>query len=1724
MGFGLNQIVGADNTGGANVLYAQWDPVPVDYKIMHYAERTDSETADTDITHDGKKYKLVDSVTLQADTDSQAVANADAPAGYEADWTATAGYTGNSGNTVANETVTGTVKADGTLVLYVLYKPIAYHVTYEYRGTVPAGVSPTAAQLATYDTADYYVGQTVAIKPKATAPAGYTFNGWNTEKITVTGDTFVMPARDAKLFGSFSPNTNTQYTIIHYQECLDQSATGAGIKTVNGTKYEVITGQQYTKTGTTDQNGTAQSKHFTGLEFDATDTQANIPAGSGITYTADGDEGTLTGKIAGDGSLTLEFFYKRLSYTITYRYEGKVPSDANPTAAALESAPYKQENVKYGAEVTRQAEGSADGYTFIGWTSMQVSPDTSGKFTMPDSNVEFVGRFSANGGTKYKIYHFVEQGATPDPSSSITDTVTVEGVTKTYELPTGHAHGSHIIESAGVTDEETFATAQSYTGFEVNWKAAVNSQNYNQNNQIDTAAGKVSGTIAGDGSLILAIYYDRLSYPVDYEYYGTIPAGFDVNQPATVDHKFGFEVTVADKPTVPGYTFVGWEAPADVTVTDNKFVMPSKEVDLRGYFEAAASPYKVEHYLENDNSEDSSVATNYTLQTTDTETITDKKTGEHVTAVPKAGGAYAGFSVETTLSALEGNVTGYDAATGQGTQLVLKVYYKRNINTVTYRYGTTPKPPAVTPDLPSPNPSNHKMGTRVTLAADPTAPVGYRFDGWKGSILDDPAGEFDGTTFKMPNRAVVLIGNFVPVPSAYKVEHYWQTEDGTGYETTPHETEQLTANTGTDVTAAKSWPGMTYNDTASAATKKGTVTGYDGTTGDELVLKLYYDRKSYDVTYQYKQTVDGASALPPKETYLFGKQDIVPAADATAPGYTFNGWYLLNEQDITHEEDADGNVTKMTMPARNVLLEGEFIADTSPYLVQHFKQKVDGTYDATPDEKEEFKDKKTGEEATAQEKTYKGFTLDAQAEGTVRKGIVTGFNKDTGEGKELVLKLYYERNENVLTYGYNGDKGVVPATASTLPPEVSYRYEEEVTAEAKATAPGYTFTGWQLRDESEIQAEKDADGNVISLIMPDRHAYLEGWFTPNEDTPYEVHFFYMKDNGQYSTTPDSKDKRTGTTDTRVETTQKDRQPDAAHEGQDYVYDPDANNIPSGVVDGNGKLVLKVYFKKSFTVRYLRGTQGTFTEDEADATKFEKLDYGTDTPEYAGEQDKSGDPTGNAGYTFGGWTPTVAKTVTKSVDYVAQWSANKDTKYKVEYYYQKDGKYPGKADSSVTRSGETDTTAKVTEEDKTPSDAAYVLDEAAKNVFSGKITGNGKLVLKVYFKEQFSVVYTDGADGSVFEDQSTDGLDYGAATPAYKDAESGSSKPSRPGYVFDGWKDEDGKAPSKKVKGSARYTAQWSPCEPAEHDPPVKKVVKGDTPPQRDTFTFTLTAKGNTAGMDENPMPEGSSGQQKKVSLKAGEEYEFGIISFTKPGTYTYEIREEDTHLANYTYDRSVYRITYTVVQEGNKLVAERYMEKDGKNVDIAVFEFDNIYRKPADPDEKEYFPEPEPDKPVTPRYTVHIAGIKSWIDDGYKAGTRPEAVTIRLYADGKEVAQKTLSLATAGTTNADIWTYDFGEMDMYKAGVPITYTLVEDATDGYKSTVTSEYKKVEDPKGSTLIFSLVNTAEGHVNRRAARATGDESATALWGLIVAAGMVLRGVWFAVMNKHRRDERG
>ncbi len=81
-------------------------------------------------------------------------------------------------------------------------------------------------------------------------------------------------------------------------------------------------------------------------------------------------------------------------------------------------------------------------------------------------------------------------------------------------------------------------------------------------------------------------------------------------------------------------------------------------------------------------------------------------------------------------------------------------------------------------------------------------------------------------------------------------------------------------------------------------------------------------------------------------------------------------------------------------------------------------------------------------------------------------------------------------------------------------------------------------------------------------------------------------------------------------------------------------------------------------------------------------------------------------------------------------------------------------------------------------------------------------------------DTFTVTYTDGVDGEVFEDKVFSDLKSGEDTPAF------GKDPYRYGYTFAGWEPEV----AETVTANATYTAKWTPVEPTRED--IFKALNG----------------------------------------------------------------------------------------------------------------------------------------------------------------------------------------------------------------------------------------------------------------------------------------------------------
>ena len=174
-----------------------------------------------------------------------------------------------------------------------------------------------------------------------------------------------------------------------------------------------------------------------------------------------------------------------------------------------------------------------------------------------------------------------------------------------------------------------------------------------------------------------------------------------------------------------------------------------------------------------------------------------------------------------------------------------------------------------------------------------------------------------------------------------------------------------------------------------------------------------------------------------------------------------------------------------------------------------------------------------------------------------------------------------------------------------------------------------------------------------------------------------------------------------------------------------------------------------------------------------------------------------------GYTFDGWDYDFTKPVDGEVAINAKWTANTDTKYKVEYYLQNLDDDDYTLEETLNLTGTTDTTANA--EEKT---FEHFVINIEISIVSGNINGDGSLVLKIYYTRNiYSVkISVNNTNAGTVTDISG----------AYKFGNELIVKVTSTniGYLFIGWYDGETLVSSKEeytftVETSITITAKWT---------------------------------------------------------------------------------------------------------------------------------------------------------------------------------------------------------------------------------------------------------------------------------------------------------------------------
>lgn len=192
--------------------------------------------------------------------------------------------------------------------------------------------------------------------------------------------------------------------------------------------------------------------------------------------------------------------------------------------------------------------------------------------------------------------------------------------------------------------------------------------------------------------------------------------------------------------------------------------------------------------------------------------------------------------------------------------------------------------------------------------------------------------------------------------------------------------------------------------------------------------------------------------------------------------------------------------------------------------------------------------------------------------------------------------------------------------------------------------------------------------------------------------------------------------------------------------------------------------------------------------------------------------------------------------------------------------------------------------------------------------------------------------------------------------------------------------ENDAKPVKKIKVSVRdfsagrlfalvsgddleFTNTFYPL-PSTGDVGLEKKISGTKPKEDSRFHFFMRPE---KPEENQPMPVGSMPDRAMVELEGAGQGSFATMHFTKPGVFNYTVEEVNDGLVGYTYDPSVYKVSFNVKQSENNiydLLVERKIYKDDTEVEDILF--DNQYSPGNSGGGGGYRPKPIPVGPVTP--------------------------------------------------------------------------------------------------------------------------------------------------------------
>ncbi len=1054
------------------------------------------------------------------------------------------------------------------------------------------------------------------------------------------------------------------------------------------------------------------------------------------------------------------------------------------------------------------------GYRFCGWTSSSYKDSPTSSY-----RISYFSGVSGASTTSSSWTFSTYKSKTGYTGSSTTLSLYATWTPITYSITYDYAGGS-----VSTTNPTTYTIASSTFTLNNPTRSGYSFAGYTGTG-LSSPSTSVSIPSGSTGDRSYTATWTPDTYSVTYNGNGNTGGSTPGSQTKT----YGVNLTLRSNTgnlVREGYDFEGWNTNSSGTGTsyaEGGSYTANSGITLYAKWKARTdTKYTVEHYKQNINGTYPSRPTN-----------TQNYTGTTDTSVTPSYRSYTGFTSPAKQTA---------TIKGDGS-LVVVYRYTRNSYTLTTAKGTGI---AST----SGDGSVKYEGTKTVSA---TVKPGYTWSGWTSNNSSVAASSSNSYTIYMPASSVTLTANATPnTNTAYVVKHYKQNLDGT-YNSEPDDTDEYTGTTDTSVSPAV----KTYVGFASPAVQTVNIDG-DGS----RIVTYKYARNSYTLT-----TVKGTGIASTSGDGSVKYEGTKTVSATVKPGYTWSGWTSNNSGVAA----STSNSYTITMPAGNVTLTANATPNTNTaYVVKHYKQNLDGTYNSEPDDTDEY----TGTTDTSVSpavKTYAGFTAPE----------VQTVNID-GDGSRVVT-YKYTRNSYTLTTA----KGAGIASTSG---DGSVKYEDTKTVSA-TIKPGYTWSGW-TSNNSGVAA---STSNSYTITMPAGSVTLTANATPNTNTAYVVKHYKQNLDGTYNSEPDDTDEYTGTTDTSVSPAVK------TYTG---FTSPAVQTVN---IDGDGSRVV--------TYRY---TRNSYTLTVTNGFKIDKVEGGsahltstaatwTETYQYEEPVSLTGTPT--IGYHISEWSGTgitIAPEHTEDnpfsftmpagdVTLVIKAAPNTDTPYKVEHYIQILDKPVTPQDTDNYRLMNTDPYQGTTDTNASAPLREYVGFTAPDENTTTNIDGDGSAVVRYYYTRNTYEYTVHVWEQNIDDDEYTQNEGASYTDTALYEATVHVPVPERTGFT--GLPADDFEMPANNDvvvdvyynRNSYDYRVEFYQ-QKIEGDPEVHDVENYDLV---DADTFYGRAK-----------------YDKELTPDRNEYY-----GFDTPDAITFRIEATDDNVVRYYYPRKIYYYTVNIWEE-----------------------------------------------------------------------------------------------------------------------------------------------------------------------------------------------------------------